>query len=429
MAVARFTRSPRGPVVLLALAVLTSGCGGVKAVRDSRVFLTEADERTVSAHPHPSRETGVFCAEPSPDVAKAVAQSFNLSTAFEGVARGAQLPADVALQAAASISKSRAEALAQLTNRLATIQLLRDGLYRACEAYANGALTRTAYAVILSRYDDLMVTLLTGELVAGNFGQPLAALGTAAGGAAGAATKKAQEDAEQVRQRQKAVDDARVKEANAVAARKESDAALRACEAAPPAAGCGDKKKAFEDKDRSYEAARGELFGAMVQAMGPLAASAQSTAQVTFLQGVGAVARSQTVTGDDGVNRTLHEIQRKFVENINADALTVACIVELTRPAAEKSSLASVCLTEIPKVVQDGGQLLRVKILRGEENVVPRCVAAMRMALDLAPGTASDLVAKILSTCAEVGDRERQLRARQLELKLGPPQTGAPAPR
>ncbi len=60
-----------------------------------------------------------------------------------------------------------AEAMAQLGQRLATIQLLRDGLYRACEAYANGALDKSSYSMILSRFDDTMITLLLGAEEAG----------------------------------------------------------------------------------------------------------------------------------------------------------------------------------------------------------------------------------------------------------------------
>jgi hypothetical protein len=79
------------------------------------------------------------------------------------MARSAKLSAQGALQATVATSRAYAESLAQLTNRLATIQLLRDALYRACEAYANGALSNAAYAVILSRYDDLLIRPLIAK--------------------------------------------------------------------------------------------------------------------------------------------------------------------------------------------------------------------------------------------------------------------------
>src|SRR5204862_6868923 len=124
---------------------------------------------------------------------------------------------------------ARAESLAQLTNRLATIQLLRDGLYRACEAYANGAVSEITYAIMLSRFDKLMVTLLTGELVAGNFGQSLAVLGTGSSGGAGAGAGKVAEDAAKAAESQHAVDDARASTETKRTEHADAVKALAAC--------------------------------------------------------------------------------------------------------------------------------------------------------------------------------------------------------
>ena len=51
--------------------------------------------------------------------------------------------------------------------RTQTIQLLRDGLYRACEAYMNGAIDQHQYNVILINADKLMITLLAIDGIAG----------------------------------------------------------------------------------------------------------------------------------------------------------------------------------------------------------------------------------------------------------------------
>lgn len=40
------------------------------------------------------------------------------------------------------------------------IQLLRDGLYRACEAYTNGIIDGREYKRIIARYDETMITML-----------------------------------------------------------------------------------------------------------------------------------------------------------------------------------------------------------------------------------------------------------------------------
>jgi hypothetical protein len=54
-----------------------------------------------------------------------------------------------------------------LAGRSTALLGLRDGLYRACEAYANGALGADAYALVLSRYGQLMTTLFLGQDVTG----------------------------------------------------------------------------------------------------------------------------------------------------------------------------------------------------------------------------------------------------------------------
>lgn len=55
------------------------------------------------------------------------------------------------------------ETLAELGKRTSTIQLLRDALYRACEAHLNGMLAKEQYRELLYGYDDLVLTLLAIE--------------------------------------------------------------------------------------------------------------------------------------------------------------------------------------------------------------------------------------------------------------------------
>ena len=92
----------------------------------------------------------IVCAEPSPDALVAIAQ-----------AAGAQ--ANVIGQGSGSITFSLSESAASIGIRTATIQLLRDALYRACEAYLNGAINEFGYGLILNSIDDVMITLLAIE--------------------------------------------------------------------------------------------------------------------------------------------------------------------------------------------------------------------------------------------------------------------------
>ncbi|NJM29467.1 MAG: hypothetical protein HC855_04580, partial [Rhizobiales bacterium] len=128
-----------------------------------------------------NRPKRIVCAEPSPDVAEALSKA--ISASFSGAAQGRG-------NVNAEVSASMSTAVVQLGERLATVQLLRDGLYRACEAYSNGAISDATYSLIVSRVDQTMVALLGMEMAAGAFGRDLAAAGGSAG--AGAVAENAE---------------------------------------------------------------------------------------------------------------------------------------------------------------------------------------------------------------------------------------------
>jgi len=119
-------------------------------------IFTTGDVRMVSQRTHPLLKNPVVCTEPAPDVALA------LSTAAAVTAQGGNGAANGSL----GISGSSAEAVAELAGRSTALLGLRDGLYRACEAYANGILGQDAYALIVSRYSQLMTTLFLGQDIA-----------------------------------------------------------------------------------------------------------------------------------------------------------------------------------------------------------------------------------------------------------------------
>jgi hypothetical protein len=281
----------------------------VQKVDSGMSVMTSADVRTI----HHVKVDGklqqgrvqpdyIICAEPSPDIARAVATALDIgaSLSMEG------LPSGISPEAAAAISKARAESVAQLTERLATIQLLRDTLYRACEAYANGAISDTAYTVILSRYDDIMITMLLGEFAAGGFGRTLATLGTEAGGK-GVGLPKVQENL------------------------KEN----------PEAAKLGDSQK---------EPAKGPEGGE-----GPRA-EAGSFAKALTVSAAGAITPNQ----NQEIVRTLARMQRKYMENINSDAIEIVCITEFTKNSNSETRLGKFCKDIMPIIVK-----FRTKMLFG----------------------------------------------------------------
>ncbi len=98
-----------------------------------------------------SSNSRVVCAEPSPDALIAAAATGNLALSPEG-------------QDALKIGGSYAEAVGELGERTAVIQMLRDSLYRGCEANMNGLLTAEDYKQqVLVYFDDFALTLLAIE--------------------------------------------------------------------------------------------------------------------------------------------------------------------------------------------------------------------------------------------------------------------------
>ncbi len=91
-----------------------------------------------------------ICTEPSPDVAVA----FGRTLAGQGSYAG---PNSTTISG--SVNATSKEAATELAGRTAGVLALRDGLYAACQSYANGVLGHDAYAMILSQYGHLLVAL------------------------------------------------------------------------------------------------------------------------------------------------------------------------------------------------------------------------------------------------------------------------------
>ena len=146
----------------------------VSLATDSRLrIITNVGFKESESRPGRIFPQRIICSEPSPDVAVALANSFGFGVSIMG-------------QGSASLSASQAEGLLQLTERTSAIQALRDQMFRACEAYANGAITGTTYNLTMTAMNDTMVTLLLAETAGGAFGRSLGALGGSASSKASA---------------------------------------------------------------------------------------------------------------------------------------------------------------------------------------------------------------------------------------------------
>jgi hypothetical protein len=159
-----------GLLTLSTIALTTAGCTwfqtdasrgfaerGQWDENEPRVYTT-AEIRVISQRKHPQTGQNVICTEPTPDVAKALSTATQLSLKA-GTKTGAS--------GEAGLSGGSAEAIAELAGRSTALIALRDGLYRACEAYANGTIGSDAYGLVLSRYGQLMTTLFLGEDIRG----------------------------------------------------------------------------------------------------------------------------------------------------------------------------------------------------------------------------------------------------------------------
>lgn len=116
-----------------------------------------------------TRDRKIVCAEPSPDAYSVSAASASGSIAYSvpgapGANGAAGTPGT---QGGGGLSGGRNETGASLAMRTQTVQLLRDGLYRACEAYMNGAIDQFQYNVLLVNMDRLMTTLMGIDAIAG----------------------------------------------------------------------------------------------------------------------------------------------------------------------------------------------------------------------------------------------------------------------
>ena len=98
---------------------------------DDRSIVIDAKQRTIISarrYDGEEREIQKFCAEPSPDALSAISSSFAtaLSVGLTGAGEGA-----------GSLGTALSEAASEIGKRNATIQILRDGFYRMCEASLN----------------------------------------------------------------------------------------------------------------------------------------------------------------------------------------------------------------------------------------------------------------------------------------------------
>lgn len=268
--------------------------------------------------------TRIICPEPSPDVAENV---INTLQATLGVQRSGP---EGDTTASGGLGASDATAIAQLGERLATIQLLRDELADLCRSYANGAISQTNYTLRLSQLDDRMVTLLLGEMAAGAFGRQLAASSADAGAASDRTV-----DAEQLA----ALETERRTRAGDVANAEAELEARRAARADLPADASDEVKSSAREAVQAAQAQLDRERAELHQLNLDIArhqvgrASAAGAAGVTAAGGVGAIA-GRPSNEIAAVAASLADIQQQYLDRDRVGVILDACITALDRRAS-----------------------------------------------------------------------------------------------
>jgi hypothetical protein len=142
-------------------ALMLAGCNNSTVFRqvsfgETQVLSLDAKQRLVL-----QRNTTygtVTCTEPSPDAISAHAAQ---------LAARADATLTEGRSGSAALAASESEAVASIAMRTQTIQLLRDGYFRLCEAYMNGVLEPQRYQATISFIDEFITTVAAIEAIGG----------------------------------------------------------------------------------------------------------------------------------------------------------------------------------------------------------------------------------------------------------------------
>lgn len=285
---------------------------GSSVTTDSRQRIVTNTEPRPTSRPGLVHPRQIICAEPSPDVAIAVANSFGAGLSVLGYGSGA-------------VSGSQAEGIAQLAERTVTVQLLRDQMYRACESYANGAISATTYTLLMSKNNDAMVTLMLGETAGGAFGRSLAAIGGGANAEAQASLQGLAATTDGFKEGITAMTEANAKVA---AAQEKVDDKKEQFEALPTDADTtvkAEKQKEVDDAEAELADAEAERKTIAQNLQASSDAVAKSAAEVKNLTPAGAIANRSSPQ----IAAVLANIQRDFLDEGFIDEYVSACVVEL----------------------------------------------------------------------------------------------------
>ncbi|QWF15417.1 hypothetical protein [Lysobacter capsici] len=347
-----------GLVSTLAFLVL-GGCANIQTLgRHTATPMVEGKGRAI--HLDAQQRLVVFtakkyCAEPSPDALAAYAAAIGVSAS--------KVPKN-----SAAISAALNNVAGSIGLRTQSITLMRDTLYRNCEAGINGYLSNEQVAVLLARSQDLTAVILAIEQLTGAVAAPPLMLDTSGGSSAAStllANTEALKAAEKMEAEMKAARDEAEKQrddllakfdevkANADRLRSESDAA-------PDDEG---KKTAAVKEEAKTDAAKIAAEAAktrFVDLDDAYVRQKQTTATISALRDSSVNTVNAHVAGTARAGEFLHRntIDDKSVEHIadaveetirrflHKDYFADACLAVLMPGAAEARDAAGRAFTE-----------------------------------------------------------------------------------
>ncbi len=328
----------------------------VKVLEDGQGIATDARLRMIThmkpgiaSRPGRVDPNVITCTEPGPIVAAALASSFGFGIS-------------VLNYGSASLSGSQAEAIAQLAERTTAIQALLHQGYQACLDYANGAITGTTYSLRTSRLDDLLVTLILGEVAGGAFGRTGAAIGLKANAEAQAKLVGFPEMLKDIDKAKAELDAAQQKV-------KEKDDAYKAADKAYTDATDADPKKnqlkAERDAKKAELDAANVEKNAIIQKLSvQIDTTSKSASEVSQLIAMGGL----TPKHDADTAKILGEMHKTFIEKDIEQAYISACLIELGGWKLQSSEDRAYLNLSIDQISEFKKQALKDKEKEGLNN-------------------------------------------------------------
>ncbi|MDP1700639.1 MAG: hypothetical protein Q8L53_06740 [Aestuariivirga sp.] len=138
------------------LSLVLAACSGStihkrSSLGDIQTLSLDAKQRLVITG-HNEYGKSIVCAEPSPDALVAQAAVLSASGRYAGP-QGSP-------SAGGNVGVGLQESAASIGYRTQSIQILRDGYYRLCESYLNGAIKEDEYRKVVSNLDTFIVVAL-----------------------------------------------------------------------------------------------------------------------------------------------------------------------------------------------------------------------------------------------------------------------------